>query len=155
MFRKISIALALTGCALWATSVTAKPSINDAQQCQAVIDFTIARIGGVDKYDAEKVATITAGLTQYEAFLQSDHIDPGLLAFTGNDAAKAAEFQTQIDAYKAQIVTALNAKHPQPRIFTDQAVAIDNCYTAAPMDAAGTEVMTTTLQTLLALAMQG
>ena len=133
----------------------AKMSVNKAQECQAVLDFTIERVESVAKYDAAKVKTVTKGLRAYEAFLQSEHVEPGLLEFTGGDKKAAAEYQKQIDAYKAQLVTGLKAKHPQERIFTDQAVAINNCYTAAPMGDDKLKMMTDSVQGIVALAQQG
>ncbi len=145
---------ALILCALPATS-HAKMSVNKAQECQAVLDFTIERVESVKKYDEAAVQTVTKGLRAYEAFLQSDHVDPGLLEFTKGDEKAAAEYQKQIDSYKAQLVAGLKAKHPQERIFTDQAVAINNCYTAAPMGSDKLQMMTDAVQGIVALAQQG
>ena len=151
----LSSAAALTLMAATTLSAHAKMSVNKAQECQAVLDFTIERVESVTKYDAENVKIVTKGLRTYEAFLQSDHVDPGLLEFTKGDKKAAADYQKQIDAYKAQIVTALKAKHPQERIFADQAVAINNCYTAAPMGDDKLKMMTESVQGLVALAKQG
>lgn len=139
-----------------ASSLTAhaKMSVNQAQECQAVLDFTIERIESVGKYDKSDVETVTKGLRAYETFLQSDHITPGLLVFTKGDKKAAANYQIQIDAYKRQIVNGLKAKHPQTRIFTDQAVAINNCYTSAPMGDDKLQMMTESVQGIVALAQQ-
>lgn len=130
-------------------------SVNQAQECQTVLDFTIERVESVGKYDDALVKTITKGLRAYEAFLQSDHVDPGLLEFTGGDEKAAATYQTQINTYKAQVVSGLKAKYPQERIFTDQAVAINNCYTAAPMGDNKLQMMTDSVQGIVTLAKQG
>lgn len=144
------------GLALWVSAgAHAKPSVNDVQQCQAVIDFTIERVSSVKKYDKVDVDVVVSGLKTYEAFLQSEHVDPGLLVFTNGDKAAAKDFQTQIDTFKGQMVTGLKARHPQAQIFTDQAVAINNCYSAAPMGADKTEMMKTALETIIKLAKQG
>ncbi len=137
------------------TSAQAKPSVNDIQQCQAVVDFTIERVKSVKKYSKGDVKAIVNPLKTYETFLQSDHVDPGLLVFTKGDKAAAKDLQTQINTYKGQVVAGLKARHPQERIFTDQAIAINNCYTAAPMGADKTEVMKTALETIIKLAQQG
>lgn len=141
--------------AMSAVSAHAKMSVNKAQECQAVLDFTIERVESVKKYDKADVKTVTKGLRAYEAFLQSDHVDPGLLKFTGGDKKAAKDYQKQINTYKAQLVAGLKAKHPQERIFTDQAVAINNCYTAAPMSQDKLQMMTDSVQGLVALAKQG
>ena len=133
----------------------ANMSVNDAQACQAVLNFTIERVESVGKYDKADVAVVTKGLRAYEAFLQSDHVAPGLLEITNGDHKAADNFQTQIDDYKAQLVEALKAKHPQDRIFTDQAVSINNCYTNAPMGEESLQMMTDAVQGIVELARQG
>lgn len=136
-------------------SAHAKMSVNQAQECQAVLDFTIERVESVKKYDEAAVKTVVKGLRAYETFMQRDHVTPGLLEFTKGDEKAAAEFQKQINAYKAQIIKGLKAKHPQDRIFTDQAVAINNCYTAAPMGDDKLQMMTDSVQGIVALAQKG
>lgn len=138
-----------------ASSALAKPSVNDVQQCQAVLDFTVERINSVKKYTKADQKTVTSALNTYNAFLQSEHVDPGLLEFTKGDKAAAKEYQTQIDAYKKTLISALKSRHPQAQIFTDQAVAINNCYTAAPMGDDKTPMMKTALETIIKLAKQG
>lgn len=133
----------------------AKMSVNKAQECQAVLDFTIERAESVKKYDKGDVKTVTKGLRAYNAFLQTQHVTPGLLEFTKGDKPAAADYQKQIDAYKLKIVQGLKAKHPQERIFTDQAVAINNCYSSAPMGDDKLQMMTDAVQGLVALAKQG
>lgn len=150
---KTAAVLALT--TLTALPAHAKMSVNKAQECQAVLEFTIERVKSVKKYDKADVKTVVKGLKAYEAFLQTDLVNPGLLEFTGGDKKAAAEYQKQIDTYKAQLVTAFKAKHPQDRIFTDQAVAINNCYTAAPMGDDKLQMMTDSVQGIVALAQQG
>lgn len=137
-----------------ATPALAKPSINDVQGCQAVVDFTIERIGDVEKYNKTAVKSAQTTLRAYNDFLQSEHITPGLQAYAGGDTAQVKSLQTQIDAYKTNLVEAFKARHPQPRIFMDQLVAIDGCYTKAPMDAAGTEKMKAALMAVMAMAQQ-
>jgi len=141
--------------ALPVTASAQKPSLNIVQQCQAVLDFTSERVGDVKAYDKTDVKTVQKGLNAYNSFLQSEHIKPGLLEFTNGDKKAAKDYQTQIDAFKGQIVTGLKAKHPQPRIFTDQAIAINNCYEQAPMDAGQTPMMKEVLETIIKLAQQG
>ncbi|WP_427453388.1 hypothetical protein [Litorimonas sp. WD9-15] len=141
--------------ALPVAAAAQKPSLNVVQQCQAVLDFTSERVGDVKAYDQADVKTVQKGLDAYNAFLQAEHIKPGLLEFTGGDQTAAKDYQTQIDAFKEQIVTGLKAKHPQARIFTDQAIAINNCYEQAPMDASQTPMMKNALETIIKLARQG
>jgi len=136
-------------------SAQAKMNVNQAQECQALLDFTIERVESVQKYDAAKVEVVAKGLRAYEAFLQNDYVTPGLLEFTNGDQKAATDYQKQIDVYKSQIINGLKAKHPQNRIFTDQAVAINNCYTAAPMGNDKLQMMTDSVKGLVALAKQG
>lgn len=150
-----SVLLAMCLASMASVTAQAKMSINDAQQCQAVLDFTIERLDSVEKYDADDVKMVTTALRGYEAFLQTDYVSPGLSAFTKGDAAAAKDFQTQIDAYKAKVVQSLKQKHPQARIFSDQAVAISNCYTAAPMDETKLAGMTAAVRMIVTLAQQG
>lgn len=144
-------------CVVGVSSQTAyaKMSMNDAQGCQAVLDFTIERLEFVEKYNKADVKMVTTALREYENFLQTNHVTPGLAEFTKGDTAAAKEFQPQIDAYKGKVVQGLKVRHPQERIFTDQAVAISNCYTAAPMDAAKLEYMTTAVKMIVTFAKQG
>ncbi|MEP3656045.1 MAG: hypothetical protein ABJO36_14210 [Litorimonas sp.] len=153
LYASASLAILL----VTASSLTAeaKMSVNQAQECQAVLDFTIERVESVGKYNKADVKTVTKGLRAYEAFLQSEHVTPALMVFTKGDQKAAADYQIQIDAYKAQIVNGLKAKHPQERIFTDQAVAINNCYTAAPMSDDKLQMMTDAVQGIVVLAKQG
>ncbi|MEP4052784.1 MAG: hypothetical protein ABJN22_11115 [Litorimonas sp.] len=153
LYASASLAILL----VTASSLTAeaKMSVNQAQECQAVLDFTIERVESVSKYNKADVETVTKGLRAYEAFLQSEHVTPGLLVFTKGDQKAAADYQIQIDAYKAQIVNGLKTKHPQDRVFTDQAVTINNCYTAAPMSDDKLRMMTDAVQGIVALAQQG
>jgi len=115
----------------------------------------LRQVSLIKKYDTTDVKTVTKGLRAYNAFLQTQHVTPGLLEFTKGDKAAAADYQKQIDAYKAKIVQGLKAKHPQERIFTDQAVAINNCYTSAPMGDDKLQMMTDAVQSLVALSKQG
>lgn len=149
---KLLLSLSFAGVSAFALPAFAKPSINDVQTCQAQLDFVDAKLASISKYDKTKVKTVRSGLQAYNAFLQSEHITPGLSAYTGGDAAKNKDFQDQIDAYKATVVAGLNKRYPQPRVFMDHAVAINNCYSSAPMDAAGTAMMTEALQTFVELA---
>lgn len=152
---KLKYIFPIMAASLFCFPAAAKPSLNDIQGCQAVLDFVDARVGAVSKYDEKDVKIIQSALRDYNKFLQDEHIAPGLLAFTGGDENKAKAFQTQIDAYKLTIVQGLEQRHPQPRIFTDQAVTINGCYSKAPMSADKTPVMKEALETMVKLAKQG
>lgn len=141
--------------ALPVTASAQKPSLNVVQECQAVLDFTYARVGQVKRYDKKDVKTVQKGVKAYNDFLQSEHITPGLLGLTGGDKKAAKGYQNQIGTYKAQVVLALSNKHMHNRIFTDQAIAIDNCYSKVPMDEKHMPMMKETLETIVKLARQG
>lgn len=123
--KQMMVAVLLSGSAQVSL---AAPSLNDMQSCQGVLQFVDTKLAEAPaKYPAEDVQKVRKGLKGYDQYIQREIIDPGLLAFNGGDKAKSDDMQKQIDAYKASIVKGLSARHPQKRLFMDQAVAVNNC----------------------------
>lgn len=143
----LSMTLTFSGTALSA------PSINDMQSCQGLLDFVDQKLASAPaKYPADQVTAIRTGLSDYNHYIQTDIVSPGLLAFNGGDTAKAAAMQTQVDAYKATIVNGLTARYPANRLYTDQAIAINNCAKKAVPSGQALDNLKVALNTMVALA---
>lgn len=137
-------------------SAHAKPSINDMQGCQAVIDFMDAKLADAPpKYDAADVKTARKGLKIYNSYIQNDIINPGLLEFNGGDASKAKAMQAQVDTYKVGVTAALNSEFPQPRIFMDHVVALNNCAKQAVPTGADLDALKAGMNAMVTLAKKG
>lgn len=102
--------------------------INDMQSCQGLIDFVDNKLDSAPaKYAKEDVKKVRRGLKGYNQYIQREIVSPGLLQFNGGDQAKATGMQKQVDAYKQTLVKQFKVRYPQNRLFTDQAIAINNC----------------------------
>jgi len=113
---------------MFSTPLLAAPSINDMQSCQGVLDFVESQLDSVgSKYSSDDISTIREGVMAYDDYIQKTIVTPGLLEFNGGDSGKAAAMQKQVDAYKLTLVNGFKAKYPENRLYTDQAVAINNC----------------------------
>ncbi len=138
-----------------ALSAQAKPSFNQVSNCQATTEFIVERTIELESsYAAADVEIVLAALTAYSAFLQAEHVTPGLSELNGADTAKMAAMQAQIDQYHGGLKAALAQKFSAPRLFSEYAMMINNCYTEAPMDADATATMKTALQILIRMAAQ-
>lgn len=154
MFIKYSIPLAFI--AAISPSAHAKPSINDMQGCQAVIDFMDAKLASAPaKYDMADVKTARNGLKAYNDFIQNGIVSPGLLEFNGGDASKAKAMQAQVDTYKASLTAALNTKFPQQRLFMDHIVALNNCAKQAVPSGADLEALKAGMNAMVSMAQKG
>jgi hypothetical protein len=137
-------------------SAHAKPSINDMQGCQAVIDFMDAKLADAPaKYDASNVKTARKGLKIYNSYIQNDIVSPGLLEFNGGDVAKAKAMQDQVDTYKASLTAALNSKFPQQRIFMDHVVTLNNCAKKAVPSGADLDALKASMNAMVIMAKKG
>lgn len=106
----------------------AAPSINDMQTCQGLIDFLDHRLESAPaEYPVSDVLIIRKGLKSYNQYIQWEIISPGLLAFSSGNSKKAQALQQQVDGYKASIVKGYQKRYPDQRLYTDHAVAINNC----------------------------
>jgi len=102
--------------------------INDMQSCQGLIEFIDKKLDSApSKYEKSHVKKVRKGLEGYNQYIQREIVWPGLLQFNGGDKTKANDMQKQIEAYKQTLVKQLDARYPQNRLFTDQAIAVNNC----------------------------
>lgn len=139
--------------ALFSTASFGKGSINDMQGCQAVIDFVEAKLDPKPaQYTDKEVATVLKGLKAYDNYIQTEIVGPGLLQFNGGDQAKADAMQKQVDAYKAQVKAAYDKRYPQHKLFTDHAVAINECAKKDVPKGDDLEALKASLQMMVTLA---
>ncbi|WP_299197516.1 hypothetical protein [uncultured Amphritea sp.] len=102
--------------------------INDMQSCQGLIEFIDKKLDSAPaNYGKSEINNVRKGLDGYNDYIQSEIVEPGLLQYSNGDNAKADAMQKQVDAYKQTVVKQLNARYPDNRLFTDHAVAINNC----------------------------
>ena len=127
--------------------------INDMQTCQGQIMFIGTKLdAGAAKYPADDVKKVRQGLEGYDQYIQTKIVSPGLLKFVGGDQAKADEMQTQVDAYKKNIVSRLQKRYPQPRLFADHALSLNECAKQAVPAGQALENLKVALHTMLKLA---
>lgn len=123
--KKMMLVVMVSSGAQWAM---AAPSLNEMQGCQGILDYVDAKLASAPaNYPAQDVEKVRRGLEGYNDYIQREIIAPGLLAFNGGDESKADAMQKQVSAYREAIVQGLQARHPQNRLFMDQAVAVNNC----------------------------
>lgn len=80
---KLKYLLVTLACTL-SFQIAAKPSVNDMQQCQALIDFIEQKLSNPPaKYKSDLVDTAKLGLGKYDDYIQSDIVTPGLIEFNG------------------------------------------------------------------------
>jgi len=138
------------------TAQSQQPSINDMQGCQAVIEFVEQKLASPpEKYAKEQVNTVLTGLNTYNTYIQSEIVSPGLLTFNGGDQAKANAMQVQIDSYKDSLVSNLNARFPENRLYTDQAMTINQCAQKAVPTGEALNKLKEALQMMVVLAQMG
>ena len=148
--KKLTLATLL--CALPQLSISA-PSINEMQSCQALLDFVDSKLESAPaKYDAQQVAKVRKGLQGYNQFIQTTIVTPGLLKFNQGDKTKADLMQTQVDAYKKNLVTNFQKRYPQNRLFTDQAIDVNNCAKKAVPSGQALEDLKKSLNIMIKLA---
>lgn len=113
---------------IFSKSPMAAGLINDMQSCQALINFVDNKLdSGPSNYDKGDVKKVRTGLESYNQYIQREIVSPGLLQFNNGDTTKANQMQKQIDTYKKTLVKQFEARYPQNRLFTDQAIAVNNC----------------------------
>ena len=152
----IKYSLSLATIAAMTLSAHAKPSINDMQGCQAVIDFMDAKIISASaKYDAANIDAARKGLKTYNSYIQNEIVTPGLLEYNGGDATKAKAMQAQVDTYKASVTAGLNSKFPQQRLFMDHVVALNNCAKQAVPAGTDLETLKAGMNAMVTMAKKG
>lgn len=127
--------------------------INQMQSCQGLIDFLDAKLESAPaKYALSDVAKVRKGLAGYNQYIQNEIVTPGLLQFNGGDQTKANVMQQQVDAYKQTLVKQLQARYPQNRLFTDHAVAVNDCAKKAVPQGAALDDLRDALNIMVTLA---
>ena len=148
--KKIIIASVLT---LLSSPLMATGLINDMQTCQGYIHFIDTKLNSAPTtYSQQDITTIRNGLDAYDAFIQNEIVTPGLLQFNHGDKAKASQMQKQVDDYKQTLVNQLQKRYPQQRLFTDHAIAINNCAKKAVPEGTALEALKGSLHTMVKLA---
>jgi len=134
-------------------SALANRLVNDMQGCQGYMDFIDAKLAKAPaKYSEADVKNVLKGLDAYDSFIQTTIVTPGLLKFTGGDKAKADALQQQVNEYKKNLVTNLHKRYPQPRLFMDHAVSINDCAKKAVPTGQALEDLKLALNTIVKLA---
>jgi hypothetical protein len=127
--------------------------VNDMQSCQAWIDFINNKLESApSKYDDDDIIIVREGLDGYNQYIQHEIVSPGLLQFTGGDKSKADDYQNQVDTYKESLVVQLDTRYPQNRLFSDYAIAINNCAKKSVPSGQELEDLKAALNTMLKLA---
>ena len=130
--------------------------INEMQSCQGLLEFVDSKLEAMpSSYDKNDVKTVRKGLKSYNQYIQREIVAPGLLAFNGGDKTKANLMQKQVDTYKKTIVKQLNDRYPQNRLFTEQAVSINNCAKKAVPSGEELEALKKALTTMIELSKVG
>ena len=143
-------ALSIFAC-LSVTSLSAN-LINDMQGCQALIQHVENVLDEAPKtYPKSDVKNVRKGLADYNDYIQDEIVTPGLLKFNGGDKDKAKAMQDQVDAYKTTVVKAYDGKY-SGKLFTDHAVAINECAKKAVPAGDSLDALKTALSTMDKLA---
>ena len=113
---------------IFSKSSMAAGLINEMQSCQALIEFIDNKLDlAPSTYEQDDVNKVRKGLGTYNQYIQRQIVSPGLLEFNGGDKDKANQMQKQVDTYKKTLVKQLEARYPKNRLFTDHAIAVNNC----------------------------
>lgn len=113
---------------IFSKSSMAAGLINEMQSCQALIEFIDNKLDlAPSTYEQDDVNKVRKGLGTYNQYIQRQIVSPGLLQFNGGDKDKANQMQKQVDTYKQTLVKQLEARYPKNRLFTDHAIAVNNC----------------------------
>ena len=127
--------------------------VNDIQGCQGYMDFIDEKLAKAPaKYPEADVKNVIKGLDAYDVYIQNQIVTPGLLKFTGGDKAKADALQKQVDDYKKTLVKNLHKRYPQPRLFMDHAVSINDCAKKAVPSGQALEDLKLALNTIVKLS---
>ena len=151
----MNIKSALVSAALLFTPLVsvASPSVNDMQQCQGLLDFLDHRLASTPaEYSVSDVVKVRKGLASYNEYIQWEIVSPGLLAFSGGNRTKAQELQNQVDAFKESIVQAYQTRYSGSHLYTDHAVAVNNCAKKAVPSGPALEELKQAVETMVKLA---
>jgi hypothetical protein len=106
----------------------AKPSINEMQTCQGLIDFFSHKLENLSsKYDENDLIIVQKGLSTYNDYIQNTFVSPGLLKFSNGNQDKADALQKQVDAYKAKVVKSYQNQYPYQKISRGFVESLNEC----------------------------
>jgi len=126
--------------------------INDMQGCQALIDHVNDVLDKApDAYAKKDVKNVQKGLELYNDYIQNEIVTPGLVKFNGGDKEKAKAMQAQVDDYKKTVISAYDKKYKN-KLYTDHAVAINECAKKAVPSGDSLEALKLALTTMVELA---
>ena len=131
----------------------AKPSINNMQSCQGLLDYLEIRLKDAPSdYPTDKVNRVREALNQYNKYIQKEIVSPGLLQFNAGDANKANAMQLKVDDYKETLVKSYTSRFNSPRLVTDFAISVNNCAKEAVPSGSALEELKYAINTLVELA---
>lgn len=106
----------------------AKPSINEMQTCQGLIDFVALKLEDLPKkYEDNDVKIVQKGLSAYNDYIQKAFVSPGLLKFSNGNQDKANALQKQVNAYKAKVVKSYQNQYPYHKISRGFVESLNKC----------------------------
>ena len=106
----------------------ARPSINDMQTCQGLIDFVSLKLEGLPlTYNKADVEIAQKGLDAYNKYIQSTFISPGLLTFSQGDKNKAEALQEQVNIYKVKVVKSYENQYPYNKLSKGFIKSLNEC----------------------------
>lgn len=106
----------------------ARPSINDMQTCQGLIDFVSLKLENLPKtYNKADVEVVQKGLNVYNNFIQKTFVKPGLLKFSQGDKKKAEGMQKQVDIYKVKVLKSYQNQYPYNKISQGFVKSLNEC----------------------------
>ncbi len=106
----------------------AKPSINDMQTCQGLIDFITLKLENLpSKYDERDVEIVQKGLSTYNQYIQNTFVSPGLLKFSKGNQKQANALQKQVDIYKEKVVNNYQNQYPYNKLSKGFVKSLNEC----------------------------
>ncbi|NQZ05731.1 MAG: hypothetical protein HRT35_01090 [Algicola sp.] len=106
----------------------AKPSINEMQTCQGLIDFVTLKLDNLPaKYNEDDVEIVQKGLRAYNKYIQKTFVNPGLLKFSNGNQNKADGLQKKVDVYKASVVKSYQNQYPYNKLSRGFVESLNKC----------------------------
>ncbi len=129
---------------------TATELLNKMFICQSWLDFVEGNIASPPpKYDKKRLTLIRTGLENFNRYIQTEIIDPDVLARVGGDKALANQVQVKLDEKKALLVDSLEDHYPHNDFKFDQVMALNDCGLLSPPPAAGFDELRVSLDTMI------
>lgn len=106
----------------------AKPSINDMQTCQGIINFVILKLEKLpSKYDKADIEVVQKGLSTYNKYIQNTFVSPSLLKFSKGNQNQANALQKQVDVYKEKVVKSYQNQYPYNKLSKGFVESLNKC----------------------------